>query len=183
MSDFGSFRPLDEKREWGPVETGEPDPDPEVHTLPRFTAVRKKADESVTSSTTLQDDDELFFNMEPNLYYRVEVSLHFFGATGGDIKAAFSLPSNASARGSWSKLGAGASGPAAVATDTWDARDPTTARPAGATGAASSSVMLWQGLVDSGDGGEFQVQWAQNSSSGTATTVNAMSYLTAYRVP
>jgi len=56
----------------------------------------KSADESVTSSTTLQDDDELTFVAEANTNYLILLLLRANGAAAGDLRSAVSVPAGAS---------------------------------------------------------------------------------------
>ena len=53
----------------------------------------KTATESVTSSTTLQDDDELVVTVEANTKYRVELLLLYDGNAAGDIQVKLVAPS------------------------------------------------------------------------------------------
>src|SRR5574341_1924364 len=57
--------------------------------------VRKTADESVTSSTTLQDDDHLVIAVEANTNYFIEAFLIYDGDAAGDFKFTFSVPAGA----------------------------------------------------------------------------------------
>ncbi|MBL0311054.1 MAG: collagen-like protein, partial [Bacteroidetes bacterium] len=56
---------------------------------------RKTADESVTSSTSLQDDNHLQFAIGANETWDVSFVLRFTASSGGDIKFALVLPSGA----------------------------------------------------------------------------------------
>lgn len=56
----------------------------------------KSVDETVTGSTTLQNDDELFFaNIEANATYRLELNVFVQGPTGADFTMGWSLPTSA----------------------------------------------------------------------------------------
>src|SRR4249920_313896 len=64
--------------------------------LTNVIAVVKPSLESVTSSTTLQDDNDLFLPGAINSTYWVEGLLITDGASGGDIKVAFQGPAGSS---------------------------------------------------------------------------------------
>lgn len=57
------------------------------------TLIVKSADEAVTSSTTLQNDDDFSFTVAANTSYVVEGVLIVDGSSSGDFKAAWSIPS------------------------------------------------------------------------------------------
>lgn len=135
----------------------------------------KTADESVTSSTTLQNDDALFLELAANTTYQVILQLAYNGGTQGssDLKLAWSAPSGATARF------------AAFWRDTSGANhqgvtDLTTVSALGTNGTSNDYSLLLTGTIITGSaGGTLQVQWAQNTSSATPTTVRANSSLTA----
>ncbi len=49
-------------------------------------------------------------------------------------------------------------------------------------GATSRNAMFWGTVVSSSTTGNLQLQWAQNTSSGTATKVHAKSWLILDRI-
>src|SRR5262245_15271614 len=58
-------------------------------------AAVKTANESVTSSTTLQNDDELFVSVAANSTYLVQCYIKCDGAATGDIKLNWTAPASA----------------------------------------------------------------------------------------
>jgi hypothetical protein len=154
-------------------------PDCNLWFLPR--AVRKAVDESVTSSITLQNDDELFLTADANAQYLVFGHVIYDGAAAGDISIAWSGP--ASATFDWVSGGIQTGASTGVDTVSTSAQI-LSANPAiGAIGAGSNLVIPLQGiLVTAGTAGTLQFRWAQNTSSATATRVRAGSVLAMWRI-
>jgi len=140
----------------------------------------KSADESVTSSTTVQDDNHLFMTLNANTNYWVDGSLITDGAVGGDFKMQFVVPS-----GTIRWL---ANGPVSAATATVTDVDRnykvgSTTTVMGTIASGTNSVILLAGIVRVGaSGGTFKIQWAQGTSSATATRVRANSILRCVRM-
>lgn len=138
--------------------------------------VIKPSTESVTSSTTQQNDDHLFLSVTANTTYWVQAMIIYDGATGGDIKFRWTAPSGATM--SW--VDDGLDSAAATATDDVSrARQSISSEPVrAAVGAGSSVVAIPKGvLVVGSTSGTFRLQWAQGASSSTATRVLASSIL------
>lgn len=146
-----------------------------------WTVVYKAADESVTSSTTVQVDDELKFTATSGSIYEIEMFIVYVSAAGGgtpDFK--YQLYEDATARGAWS----------AFATENFSAADTATggtaltgsgATPASAGTATTNRVVRLQSW-HVGGGGTFALYWAQNTSDANATTVKAGSVLRYRRI-
>ena len=137
------------------------------------TTVRKSANESVTSSTTLQNDDELKYEMAANTNYQFEFSILYTGGTAGDIKFTVTTPSGGDlwATG-WAPSGGSVStfGPMTASGTVISGLD--------ALGTTNPTMIYIRGVaMNSSTVGDLQLQWAQNASSGTATTVYAGSFL------
>lgn len=141
----------------------------------------KSATESVTSSTSLQNDDHLSFTVNANTNYWVEGILFMDGATGGDIKIAIVIPS-----GTLRWCADGLSAGAAASQDIVDRRSKNgggSGTAHGTLGAGTTNTFLFRGIARIGStGGTLQLQWAQNTSSGTSTRLFANSLLRAQRV-
>lgn len=137
-------------------------------------AVYKSADESVTSSTVLQNDDVLLVSVAASASYRFECFINYEGGTQGssDIKWGWTFPSGLTMRYGADYLSTGGTvqvGAIKIQTDT-----PT----AGSTGAGNLRYIRMHGSVlVSSTAGTLQFQWSQSTSSGTATIVHASSYL------
>lgn len=142
------------------------------------TFVRKTADESVTSSTALQDDDALLFAVGANEIWEFRFVLGVVGAGGEDFKAAIAGPAGstitwsfggemffntAAAPGVTRVLAGGA--PASHYTDNLETR-----------------VEIVGIIVNGATSGNCKLQWAQDTSGGTAVTVKANSFLRAHKI-
>ncbi len=130
--------------------------------------VRKSADESVTSSTTLQNDNHLLLPVVANATYDLFLLCVFSGSTTGDIKFAWSVPSGTVLR--WGDQ----TGFSGLATDT----DVYSAQGSG----TQVCFQIWATVVTSSTAGNVQFQWAQNTSDATATIVRANSHLKMTRI-
>lgn len=130
--------------------------------------VRKTADESVTSSTTLQNDNHLLLPVVANATYDLFLLCVFSGDTAGDIKFAWSVPSGTVLR--WVDQ----TGSSGLATDTDFYSAP--------GGTTQVGFQIWATVVTSATAGNIQFQWAQNTSSATATIVRTNSHLKMQRI-
>lgn len=139
----------------------------------------KTASESVTSSIVDQLDDELLLPVEPFSVYMVLGCYSVSGATAGDIRLGYSVPTGA--QGRRHNLGLSAnntttSGQMRISVHGWP-----TAVTYGITPTAVS--IIEEGvLFTEAAGGVLQTQWAQNVSDATATVMAAGSFLMARRV-
>lgn len=144
--------------------------------------VVKGTTESVTSSTTLQDDDELKLTL-PVGTWLIRTELTVGGATAGDIKIAYSTTGTMTHLGVRNYYGAATStsntGDTTVRANGGNAI--TTGVPYGTDGSNRSAIRE-SFVLDVTVSGDLTVQWAQNSSSATATQVFAGSYMTATQV-
>ena len=144
------------------------------------TFVRKTADESVTSSTAVQDDDHLVLAVVANATYLFDLGLFYTGATAGDIQVGFTFPAGATILWSPNALRV-----AATATADTIKRNAATSGAAESGGAVTGSTQASfpRGILrTAGTAGNLQVQWAQNASDGTATTLLTDSWLLLRRV-
>jgi hypothetical protein len=139
---------------------------------------RKTADESVTSSTTLQDDDHLTLpigaNEEWTVAYDLDAgtALHF-----GGIKIAATVPSGATMNLTGSAV--------CDANTCFSGRTATSGIAAitmtpGIDNNATIRMTLW--VLNGATPGNVTLQWAQNTSNATATTVRKGSFMQATRV-
>lgn len=139
----------------------------------------KSGDQSVTSSTTLVNDSALAVPVEANAVYKVELLIYYAGGTHAtaDFKYNFTFPSGA---GSASVRYLGLSTALAIQYGT------VVLGGAGAFGTNGTgnilTVDLEFNLTTSSTAGNLQLQWAQNTSNATATTVKAGSIMTARRI-
>lgn len=150
--------------------------------------VRKTADQSVTSSTTLIDDTELYGTVAPNCTYRFELHMFYVGNETGDINTRWTFPTGATLDQmticGWPIDTGFNTGGTHADTEFYALlaqTSPSTARPfAGSTTVVTALIVGT--LVVGGTAGTLQLQWAQNVSNGTATTVKAGSCLELRRV-
>ncbi len=143
--------------------------------------VRKTADETVTSSAALQDDDHLVISVAANEVWRVELVAFYEGVDAEDIAFGWSFP--AGAAGTW-----GGHGLALAATsNTSDllAKATPLASPLNAGGGGAGVIVMasfFLLLRVSSTGGTLRLQWAQRVSGGTGSILKADSYIYAVRV-
>ena len=137
------------------------------------TTVTKQSNESVSSSTTLQNDDELKYAMSANTNYHFEISVLYTGGTTGDMKFSITTPSGGDLWASGFIPSGGTVslfGPITSSGGVVSGLD--------ALGTTNPTMIFIRGVVMNGaTAGDLQFQWAQNASSATATTVYAGSYL------
>jgi hypothetical protein len=138
----------------------------------------KGSGQSVTSSTTLVNDSALAIELQANAVYSFILVLGYNGASGaGNLKFGWALPSGSSM--GYSLYGNSTSG---SATDgPWETASSVPAL--GTSGTGTSLGAVAQGTVSTGStAGDMQLQWAQNTTNSTATTVLAGSVLLAWQV-
>lgn len=136
--------------------------------------VRKASDESVTSSTTLQDDDALLFAVGANQTWLYTIVV-YWGSGGGQIKCRTTAPA--------SSAGWYGTTRSAVATTASSHANGTAISFAGTTISGEGTCLVLEGIVrTAGTAGNLTFQWAQDSSNVAATTVGTDSYLIARRV-
>jgi hypothetical protein len=144
---------------------------------------RKTASQSVTNSTTLQDDTHMQLSVTANSTYRLEGYLIFNGAaSAANLKMGWSAPSGATL--DWIGTGQNAtatttSGPVitnsqTIASNTYQL---------GTIGTGTNMAALIKGLlIVGGTGGTFKLQWAQATANATATTMVQNSHIELRRV-
>ena len=136
--------------------------------------MRKTADEGVTSSTTLQNDNNLVINVGANEVWEFETYLMVTaGSATPDFKMAFTVPSGATLRWSASFYTSAGSAYSGVITASASAIGFPT------TGTVTETVLV-KGIVANGaTAGTLQFQFAQNTSNNQAITVKQNSYMKA----
>jgi hypothetical protein len=133
---------------------------------------RKSANESVTSSTVVQNDDHLKLSLAANKTYIID-GVVFASSTSGtpDIKIAF-----AGQTGSDIKVGY---------TDDVDDMVLSSGEESQTIALQANrprSIHIAGTVVTGSTSGDFQLKWAQDTSNGNATTVMAGSYLRAQEI-
>lgn len=142
--------------------------------------VIKTADESVTSSITVQDDNHLTMTLNANENYWLDGLLIVDGALAGDFRLQFVVPSGTVR---WlSDAGDSAITATLMEIDrNWKAGSLTTIM--GTVASGTSTVVPVMGIIrTAASGGTFKLQWAQGTSSATATRVFTDSFLRVTRM-
>lgn len=156
-----------------------------VSAVPR--TIYKTSNETVTSSTTLQNDNDFFLSVEANALYVVELDLFLTGNGGGtgDFRSLWTFPSGSVGKRMRVALQEGA---AASTPDDMKAPCSTLADPdqdTGTIGTATSEGSLFKETMTidtAGTSGTLQFTWCQASSNSTATTVHAGSVMRCWKV-
>lgn len=138
--------------------------------------IAKGADESVTSSTTLQDDDHLTFSVAANATYHFELQIWIVDTIGNGHKLAFAVPASAT-------YNAGAGTGINPATDNvYAASSGGTFGRTGSVRGTPTLLTISGTIVTAGTAGTATLQWAQVASDPTAVTFKAGSNILVRRV-
>lgn len=142
-------------------------------------AAVKPSDQAVTSSTTLVNDSALLVAVAASATYEVNLFLTYT-ATGssstGGIKVAWTAPSGAVLN--WVPyLNGNSDGVQQLATVWTTGGTLATVNPGSGTGASMVAAHVYGVLIMGVNAGSLQLQWAQNTSNASATTVKAGSAL------
>lgn len=137
-----------------------------THTIP------KTADESVTSSTVLQDDDHLTFTLGANELWYVRFAVVYTSASATpNITIAYAGPASVT----YQFLTLGETGAGTFTNNYQRAVADTLTF---VTGAGTIKQFHTEGIItNAGTSGPFRLQWAQGVSNATATTVKKGSTL------
>jgi len=140
----------------------------------------KTADESLTSNTTLQNDDHLSVAFASTLTYVIAGELYVDGPTAGDINLRLTWTGTVT-RLDWNVTGLATTATAAEGDMKSVAQLGATTSPATAitigTITANFSTIKLGGLLIPSTAGVLTLQWAQSVSTGTATTIRLGSWL------
>lgn len=150
---------------------------------PGFLFARKTTDESLSSSTTLQNDDHLFVNVAANATYLVDAFLLYNSDSAVEMKFGWTAPAGATLI--WNSGGISTTAPAGTpASIAWFAgSNLASVELIGGVGTGNDLVAQSRGiLLTSGTSGTLQLQWAQGASSAIATTFKTNSHLMLRRV-
>jgi hypothetical protein len=140
--------------------------------------VRKSADQSVTSSTTLVNDTHLKFAVAANETYIFQLWLFVYAADGTpDIKVTCTGPSGSTVLWSSSQV-------------IFNAAAATTLTSVNTSGVSADlfvdannrAIQLYGTIANGATAGDLQFQWAQNTSSANSTTVKAGSSIFGIKV-
>ncbi|MFC8423931.1 hypothetical protein ACFUN7_24150 [Streptomyces sp. NPDC057236] len=140
---------------------------------------RKTADESVTNSTTYQNDDGLLVPVTAGATYIVEGFIVYNTASAAGIKLQLTGPTGT---GLWGFIGLSVSG---GNLDTGTIRMSASTNGVGSSrlgGAANDLVAIARGTFLPTASGNLVFQWAQNAANATPTVVRANSWLSVHRI-
>lgn len=146
-------------------------------------SVIKPSDETVTSSATLQNDDHLFVPLLANSQYFIEFMLIYDTINTADLQVRFTGPVGCSM--DWTHGGLGTSAASSVGSISRNYRNISNIGTIGGPAAALGTVCVAPGegrVVTTGTAGTLNLQWAQNASIATGTTIKAKSVLIAQRL-
>lgn len=139
----------------------------------RSFVLRKTANETVNTSATLQNDDDLYFYMNASEVWVFELHAGMNSGSTPNFKWAWTLQSGGAGTASYLDTAAG-NGPL------WDT-DITSASAIGGQGAAAS-FHVWGVIVNSSTAGLQRIQWAQNTSDASDTILLAGTYMVCRRI-
>lgn len=139
----------------------------------------KTADETVTSSTTNQDDDHLTMTVQANAVYRFLAYFKYSAHSSGDLKFGFTGPAGATLDWTGHALlpaDTGTSAPAIWITSEAITRQDFTVGGVGAENTSLATVWIF-GTLQTTSSGTFKLQWSQGTSNGTGTIMRAGSWM------
>lgn len=145
---------------------------------PTIKTVRKSADQSVTSSTTLVNDTHLKFAVAASETYIFQLWLYTYAADGTpDIKVTCAGPAGSTVLWSSSQV-------------IFNAAAATTLTSVNTSGVSADlfvdannrAIQLYGTIANGGTAGDLQFQWAQNTSSANSTTIKAGSSIFGIKV-
>jgi hypothetical protein len=142
--------------------------------------VLKTSTESVTSSITLQNDDQLALPMSANAKYSFDAYIIYDGSASFDLRAGFTVPSGAAI--TWSAFGP----QSGVGVTSLNANAVVTSGGALGLACGGAGTSLGAGprgyVSTAGTSGNLQFQFAQMVSGATATRVFLGSWLRLTRI-
>lgn len=143
---------------------------------------RKTASQSISNSTTIQDDTHLQLSVAASATYRLEGLLIFNGASGANLKMGWSAPTGSTL--DWTAAGQNTTATTSVGSIITNAQTlSSTAYQLGTIGTGTNMVAIVRGLlITSTTAGTFKLQWAQSTANATATTMVTNANISLQRV-
>jgi len=135
------------------------------------TVIQKTADQSIISNTTLANDNTLFFTMDANANYAIELCVFYSSASAQVIQFTFagtSTPNNF-----FANVNISGNANNTLINSFFTAYTTITTAPSQTNGIIKAWILVQNGT----NSGVFSFQWAQNTSSTTPLTVLGGSYL------
>jgi len=142
----------------------------------------KPATESVTSSTTFQDDDDLVAPVEANAQYKIRLYLLYSSSDIGDIEVGWTGPTGATMDWGMTAASNNTGSVTTVPNMTLPGLTITGVNELGGSGGSNITGILEGTLTTSSTAGTLQFRWTQGTSDGTATQVRVGSTLEARRI-
>lgn len=133
----------------------------------RMAVKRKATDETITLSLTLQDDDDLFFDIGANEVWPFYMAIILNSSTTGDFRYNFAVPAGASG---WFHT------PSSATIGTIGGADLIQA-----TTGVDLARIISGAIANGGTAGQVKFQWAQQTVDAGNTIVRANSFLIAHR--
>lgn len=147
-------------------------------TDPPHLIARKTSDQSVTSSTVLVDDAALKLTVAANEIWQVQIGM-LWTAGAGNMDVGFTFPTS----GSMSFSGDAVSVAGSFVKKIWYSTTSPTSRLDFLAQSGPANFHLISGVYTNGaNAGTVTLQFSQNSSSGTATTMKANSTIWAVKL-
>jgi hypothetical protein len=140
----------------------------------------RTTDNSVTSNATLTNDSQLQFTMAANTKYRIRASISLFNGSGGGAQIGFVGPASPSvvSYNCISNVGGTSSVTSSFFVTPFYSTTGYPGSPLAWSGSGTSFWLTYDIYVSNGSSsGTFAFQFAQNTSSGTASVLRAGSYL------
>jgi hypothetical protein len=143
--------------------------------------VRKTADQTVTSSTTIGDDSQLLVAVDANATYEVWCHIIYTAGTVGDLKIGWSGPTSATF--DW-VIGGADAGSTAIGSTYRGANTISGTDVAGGPGSGNPAMVTRPSgvLITSSTSGTFKFRWAQGTSDATSTVVKSGSIMALRRL-
>ena len=138
--------------------------------------LRKSADETITNDNTYTTDSDLSVTLAASVTYVVDWAWEWNADATPDIKIRWVLPTNATWDAAAVHMTHNSSSQTGIIYD--DAGYLGGPLPGG----ASDKGLHGKGTLESGDGGTFGIEWAQNTSHANNTTLYEGSYIRLMRV-
>ncbi|MDG4535336.1 hypothetical protein [Streptomyces sp. AV19] len=145
--------------------------------------VRKTADTSRASTATPTADPHLTFSVEANAVYVWHGFIKYFADPTPDLQVNFTAPTGS--LGEWHQIAAGSgttTGTTAGYSVRMDSNDVTSGRNFYGTSDTDMGAVIHGTLRVGSTAGTFALQWAQASSSATATILYTDSYIWMQRI-
>lgn len=137
----------------------------------------KATDESVTSSTTMQDDDELLVALDANTRYAFDALITYDAPAAGDIKMQFTVPAGATGRRFVHYQGTTANSCLSSTQSTHGSAIGTSVSVGGPAAGTPCEVTISGYVKTAGTSGTLRLQWAQDTSDATASIVKEGSWI------